>query len=291
MHCLSVSAEGVEVCWGASDAQVLDRVERELLLPTWPRQRGPARPGQVLFEVRSAPKGEPAWAVFESGRYVASTTSLELLLHGFEPEFSAWVAAHCEALVVHAATVRWKGHLIVLPGRSFTGKSTLTHALCRAGATYYSDEFAVLHPRSGMVSAYPRPLTLRQSGGRIAAPELNWTEEAAPPALPSLCLVSSFQLDAPVSVEPLSRGAACLELLRNGVNALRFGGGALPVLSRSLAGCSCFRWQRPDAAEAVAWVERQLSLLPPAAPEPARSKPASKIEPAGSWSKAPGDTR
>ena len=46
-----------------------------------------------------------------------------------------------------------------LPGHSFSGKSTLVAALVRAGAVYYSDEFAVLDP-DGFVHPYAKALSL-----------------------------------------------------------------------------------------------------------------------------------
>ncbi len=44
------------------------------------------------------------------------------------------------------------------------GKSTLVAELVRAGAEYYSDEYAVLDSAGG-VHPYPRPLSVRQAGG------------------------------------------------------------------------------------------------------------------------------
>jgi hypothetical protein len=43
---------------------------------------------------------------------------------------------------------------------SFAGKTTLVAALVRAGARYYSDEFAVLD-KNGLVHPYAKPLSLR----------------------------------------------------------------------------------------------------------------------------------
>jgi len=51
---------------------------------------------------------------------------------------------------VHAGVVAWRGRAIVLPGYSRAGKSTLVAELLKLGATYYSDEYAVLDgPRPG----------------------------------------------------------------------------------------------------------------------------------------------
>src|SRR5438876_6947053 len=66
---------------------------------------------------------------------------------------------------VHAGVVGWKGKAIVIPGRSFSGKSTLVAELVRAGATYYSDEYAVLDVE-GNVHPYPRPVVMRENGAR-----------------------------------------------------------------------------------------------------------------------------
>ena len=54
------------------------------------------------------------------------------------------VAEHSPNLtLVHAGVVAGTGGALVLPGRSQAGKSTLVAALVTAGASYYSDEFAV----------------------------------------------------------------------------------------------------------------------------------------------------
>src|SRR5690348_5169542 len=84
-------------------------------------------------------------------------------LHRHAAEFSR------RELFVHAGVVAWKGQAILLPGKSYSGKSTLVAELVRAGATYYSDEYAVLD-RRGRVHPYPRPLTLRNgAGGPVGA--------------------------------------------------------------------------------------------------------------------------
>lgn len=62
---------------------------------------------------------------------------------------------------LHAGVVEWQGKAILLPGRTFTGKSTLVTALVRAGARYYSDEFAVLDA-DGRVHPFLKPVSLRR---------------------------------------------------------------------------------------------------------------------------------
>ncbi|WP_157871812.1 hypothetical protein [Gloeothece verrucosa] len=69
-----------------------------------------------------------------------------------------------DKLFVHAGVVGWRGRAIVIPGRSFSGKTTLAAALVKAGAIYYSDEYAVID-RDGLVHPYPRPLCIREGVG------------------------------------------------------------------------------------------------------------------------------
>src|SRR6266576_550620 len=91
----------------------------------------------------------------------ARTRSFEQLLGEFESHLQLTVAEYAPRRVfVHAGVVGWKRRAILIPGMTFTGKTTLVDQLLRAGATYYSDEYAVLDER-GLVHPYPRPLGFR----------------------------------------------------------------------------------------------------------------------------------
>jgi hypothetical protein len=68
-----------------------------------------------------------------------------------------------EHVFIHAGVVARAGRAIVLPGRSWSGKSTLVAALVRAGAEYLSDEFAVLDA-NGRVHPFAKPLSVRAPG-------------------------------------------------------------------------------------------------------------------------------
>src|SRR5919205_641777 len=70
------------------------------------------------------------------------------------------------------------GVAIVIPGASFSGKTTLVAELVRRGATYYSDEYAVID-RHGYVHPFAKPLSLRGDGER-APEELGGTRGRRP---------------------------------------------------------------------------------------------------------------
>src|SRR5687768_17180193 len=90
--------------------------------------------------------GSRSFYLLHAGLQLAARTANRAeALAALENALQATVAAHARGRVfVHAGVVGWRGRAIVLPGRSFAGKSTLVRALLAAGATYYSDEFAVL---------------------------------------------------------------------------------------------------------------------------------------------------
>ena len=88
---------------------------------------------------------------------------LDDVLDRFDAFFAIAVAMLAPRRVfVHAGAVAWKGRAILIPGQSLAGKSRLVMELVRAGATYLSDEFAVLDGK-GRVHPYPKPISMRET--------------------------------------------------------------------------------------------------------------------------------
>ena len=88
----------------------------------------------------------------------------DLVLDAFESDVQIYVGIMARRKIfVHAGAVEWQGRIVVIPGLSMSGKTMLTAELVRAGATYYSDEYAVLDEH-GRVHPYPRQLGMRAAG-------------------------------------------------------------------------------------------------------------------------------
>jgi hypothetical protein len=128
---------------------------------------------------------------------LARSFKLEEVLDAFESWFRLSVAELTDRRVfVHAGVVGWQNRAILIPGKSFVGKTTMVAELVRAGATYYSDEFAVLDPQ-GLVHPFHKPLSLREPNGggnqtNIAVEEIGGTAGSEP--LPvGLVLASEFK--------------------------------------------------------------------------------------------------
>jgi len=166
-------------------------------------------------------------------------------------ELELWVAEHAVGLVfVHAGVVAVDGKALLLPGRTLTGKSTLTRALLHAGADYGSDEYAVLTV-DGRVQAYPRPLALRDDPRRrVSATDLGaGTFEGALPVAAVAAL--HFDPDTGWDVAPISPATAVLRLLDNTVCATSRPEDAFAALVAIGADVTAIDGTRGEAAEAA----------------------------------------
>jgi hypothetical protein len=131
------------------------------------------------------------------------------------------IAHHArDVLFVHAGAFELQGVLVLVPGRSHSGKSTLVARSLERGATYYSDEFAVIDP-DGLVHPYPRPLSLRRAGRPqrlVSAAELGGRAAGAP--TPASVVVSThYRESAQWAPEVVTGARAALPVIANTVRA------------------------------------------------------------------------
>lgn len=97
----------------------------------------------------------------KNGVNVANSSSETEFYDFLESEIRLTIAEYAVSRVfLHAGVVAWKGKAIVIPGSSFSGKTSLVAALIKKGALYYSDEYAVLDEK-GNVHPFPKMLSLR----------------------------------------------------------------------------------------------------------------------------------
>lgn len=164
-----------------------------------------------------------------------------------------------ERLFVHAAVVGWRGRAIVMPGRSFSGKSTLAAALVRRGAVYYSDEYAVLDAE-GRVHPYRRALHLRDEAARKAAHGLRLLRPSEPcDPLPVGVVVSTTHQPGASWRPAVLRGArTALPLIDNTVLAREEHGRALQMAARVAEDALLLQGVRGEADELAA---RLLDML------------------------------
>ena len=185
------------------------------------------------------------------------TLDQEELLERFESAIRLRVAENAKRKVfVHAGVVGWRGRAIVIPGRSFTGKTSLVAALVRAGATYLSDEYAVFD-RRGRVFPYLKPLSLRlgddETQTHVLVEELGGVAATGPLPVGHI-IATQFVNGANWKPRVLTEGEAVLAMLANTVPARRDPATVLDFLHRVAALSTTFKGRRGDAdatAEAI----------------------------------------
>ena len=180
------------------------------------------------------------------------TRNFEDLLDQFESHLQLTVAEHAPRRVfVHAGVLGWNGRAILIPGSSFSGKSTLVAELLRAGATYYSDEYAVIDA-NGRVHPYARDLRMRSSDAvrvkRMRAKQLG-ADTGSKPLSVALVISTAFKEGAYWRPRELTTGRAVLELLANTVSARTQPEMALSFLSKALASAHALKGARGEAKE------------------------------------------
>jgi hypothetical protein len=261
---ISLQAYGRSIGIRVNDATVLERLPR--CLPYgWQISREPVVERLYSLHVGRAPKSAHTrcfHVLYQDTARIERTQDLEQLFEALSSDLRLYVAEYAKKRVfVHAGVVGWRNRAILIPGRSFSGKSTLTAELVRAGATYYSDEYAILDAR-GRVHPFLKPLSMRNGGEEqtdVAAEQLGAVAEDRPVPV-ALIVVSNFKPAASWRPRVLSTGQGVLELLANTVAARRQPALTLATLGKAVTGASVLKSNRgeaaPTAAEILRWLER-----------------------------------
>lgn len=245
---LGLESYGVKLSISAP-AEVLPRIE-PVLPPGWERREPSEDDAQFLVHMHN----HAVFRVRSPGKSVSGSSDLQIALEVLDARLRNYVALHApDHIFVHAGVVAHGGRAIVIPGPSFSGKTTLVAELVRAGAQYYSDEFAVLDEQ-GLVHPYAKPLSMRAGGieqtdrgvhefGGTAA------EEAAPIGR---VVITTYHPDAQWNPQQLSAGEAVLALLSNTVPAQERPEQSLSTLKRALEHAAVLQGERGDAAALAA---------------------------------------
>jgi hypothetical protein len=174
------------------------------------------------------------------------------VLDRFEADVKLFVSemAH-DRVFVHAGAVAWRGQALVIPAHTLAGKSTLVAALVKAGARYYSDEYAVLDAR-GRLHPYARPLAMRTPGSarqtRHAVSAFGGREGRRPLRI-ALVLATQYEPGAKWRPQRLTAGEGALRLFAHTVAARSDSRRALTTVGRAAAGAVFLEGPRGDADE------------------------------------------
>jgi hypothetical protein len=254
---LPVMAFGVGVLVRADDSMIIEQV-----LPFLPPGWKPCVPAIIdrVYSVVTERVGSPASGpgdvlpplryLFRGLRCLLETRDLRMVLEMVESDLTLFVATRSPHLLfVHAGVVEWSGAALVLPGRSHSGKTSLVSALVDAGATYYSDEYAVFD-RHGLVHPFARPLSIRSAEASARTRVLVPPEKTGCKSIPvTLIVVCEYIRGAVWDPQRMDPGLALLSLLSNTVAARTCPSHAITLLGRVVSSSRAKVGARAEASQ------------------------------------------
>lgn len=185
---------------------------------------------------------------------IMGSSDLRLALGVLDAELRKYVALHApDHVFVHAGVVGVGEQAIVLPGRSFAGKTTLVAALVQAGAEYWSDEYAVLDS-DGLVHPYPKPLSVRINNTRETdeRPVESLGGKAGDRALPAAVIAfMSYHPGAEWALRSRTAGEGAVKLLEHSIAARSRPEQVLAAVRRATTDAAVLEGNRGDADEAA----------------------------------------
>lgn len=177
-------------------------------------------------------------------------------LSNFEANLNSMIRVHVGAMAknwvfVHCGVVAWNGKAILIPGHSRQGKTTLVAELVRAGAAYYSDEFAVLDA-DGLVHPFERDLSVRINDEKetIAVLSLSLGAVSGEQPVPAgMVILTAYTLGGHWEPERVSLGEGILETVPNVLPVRSNTEFSLKVLNTAFSRAIIVKSERGEARE------------------------------------------
>ncbi len=166
------------------------------------------------FELIRSSRGG-SFRIEQNGEYVSWGRSRRKFLKFFDSIIRVAVGEYAvDRVFLHAGVVGWNGKAVVLPADSFQGKSTLVAELVRQGATYFSDEFAIMDI-DGLVYPFARKIALRTEKYRtyeLSIDDLGGTIETLPAPV-GMVLLTGYRAGVAWRPKILSPGTGVMKIM------------------------------------------------------------------------------
>ncbi len=178
-------------------------------------------------------------------------------------------------LTVHSAVLERHGRALILPAPPGSGKSTLCASLLLNGWRLLSDEMTLLDPDTGLVTPFPRPVSLKNQSisiirsrdkdviiGPIALDTMKGTvahmrapvdslRRAGEKVLPAWVIFPQYIADAPANLTPRGKATSFMQLAENSFNQSSQGRRGFNALTRLIDQCDCYDFSYGHLDEAM----------------------------------------
>jgi hypothetical protein len=245
---VSFEAFGVSMSVATNRREAHDRL-LEILPPGW----RPCAEANVDYRLAILGDEHGSYAAENDGTLMINSVSLDVALQTLDSAMRMRIARQSpDRIFIHAGVVGHARGALLVPGSSFSGKTTLVAALVRAGATYYSDEYAALD-YDGLVHPYPKPLSLRgedQQQRDHHVESLGGTPGHH--ALPVRAVViTTYRPGTKWAPQPIQAGNGALALVAHAVPAQDRPAATLRAATRAVEGALVLKGDRGEAEELV----------------------------------------
>jgi len=235
---VAISTFGVPLAIRTSGPALMTSVRRIL-----PPDNVPIDLGVTLTEFALDHDKTGMFHVSQDDRPLARAAELATAIGSLDAHIRLFIASNAPGHVfIHAGAVTHRGLGLLLPGPSLAGKTELVACLVKIGATYYSDEYAVLDP-NGLLHPYPKPLSIRTRDRRestdVDVGRLGGRRGTRPVPV-AIIATTHYDATAAWRPEPRSKAAGVMILLAHSGLARRDPARAL----RSFTG----RWSMPRSS-------------------------------------------
>ena len=207
-----------------------------------------------MFSIVRSPGEAGALELYRGEEPVCSERDPHRMRRRLASQIRLHVAIHSRRRVfIHAGAVALGGKGVLLPGASFHGKSTLVAELVRAGASYYSDDYAALDGQ-GRLHPFAKPISLRADGSTLGVdhPVSDFGgEEGRHPVAVGAILVTRYEPGAVWRPIAGTSGDGALALMRSAVGAHRRPHAALAAVERAATGSRILIGTRGEARQMV----------------------------------------
>lgn len=192
-----------------------------LLLPTGFREID-YKEAEHIFSICWSDKPRKKHLFFKNESEIYSQPYKESKFDILESHIRMTVAEFADEFVfLHAGAVRYKDKAIIIPARSFSGKTTLVAELAKRGLEYYSDEYAVID-RDGFLHPFPKQLSMRGIISDYEQVDMDVEEfggtKGEKPIIIGLILVSKYKKRSKFQPQIMSSGEGIIESIANSVS-------------------------------------------------------------------------
>ncbi|MEK7723903.1 MAG: hypothetical protein AAB336_06110 [Acidobacteriota bacterium] len=216
-------AYSVKIGIRSDDAEVLRIFKERLpkLLPTGYREIE-FEEAEFVFSIRYAPNTRNKILVYKNDKELLRLLKKDWKIDLLESHIRITIAEFATDYVfLHAGAVSFKGSAIIIPAKSFSGKTTLVAELAGRGLEYYSDEYAVID-KDGFLHPFPKQLSMRGIINDHEQVDIDVEEyggkKGSKPISIGLILVSKYIKRAKFQPKILSSGEGIIESIANSVS-------------------------------------------------------------------------